>query len=254
LCEYWREATRNPGRANAVQHSQAYGAEFKWDGVRAITYLDGKGADGVRVISRNDLDVTATYPELRELADAVTRPVIVDGEIVAVRDGRPDFGLLQSRMHHAHPGRALLHTVPVSYYIFDLLHLDDRSLPTQTYTRRRELLADQAIECPAVQTTPWYPSDQLPAADVLTASLNAGLEGVVVKPLNSHYHPGKRRDWLKVKNRDDPPRPQTRDAHWVRPEIVGEVSYSERTPGGHLRHPAWRGHRPDLDPADVRWE
>jgi bifunctional non-homologous end joining protein LigD len=52
----------------------------------------------VRVISRKDLDVTATYPELREPAEAVTRPVVLDGEIVAVRNGRPGFGL-QSRMH-----------------------------------------------------------------------------------------------------------------------------------------------------------
>jgi bifunctional non-homologous end joining protein LigD len=175
------------------EHAEAYGAEFKWDGVRAITYLDGTGPDGARVISRHDLDVTATYPELRELADAVTRPMIVDGEIVAVP--RRAAGLRPAAVTDApHPSRALLRTVPVSYYIFDFLHLGDRSLLTQTYTRRRELLTDQAIQCPAVQTTPWYPSDQFPAADVLAASLNAGLEGVVVKPLNSHYHPGKRRD------------------------------------------------------------
>jgi bifunctional non-homologous end joining protein LigD len=50
------------------------------------------------------------------------------------------------------------------------------------------------------------------------------------------------------------PRAESKDARWVRPEIVGEVAYSELTPDGRLRHPVWRGLRPDKDPADVVWE
>jgi bifunctional non-homologous end joining protein LigD len=50
------------------------------------------------------------------------------------------------------------------------------------------------------------------------------------------------------------PREDARDAHWVRPELVGEVEYSEATPDGRLRHPVWRGRRIDKSPADVRWE
>jgi bifunctional non-homologous end joining protein LigD len=70
-----------------------WGYEFKWDGVRAVTYVwDGR----VRALSRNDRDITGSYPELTELAD---RPAVLDGEIVAFREGHPNFGLLQSRMH-----------------------------------------------------------------------------------------------------------------------------------------------------------
>jgi bifunctional non-homologous end joining protein LigD len=77
-----------------------YGWEFKWDGVRAVSYVDG---DKLRLISRNDKDMTASYPELAALASMADTPVILDGEIVALRDGRPDFGLLQSRMHVQQP-------------------------------------------------------------------------------------------------------------------------------------------------------
>ncbi len=64
-----------------------YGWEFKWDGVRAITF----GGE-VRLVSRNDKDMAASYPELAVLAGRVDAPVILDGEIVALRAGRPDFG------------------------------------------------------------------------------------------------------------------------------------------------------------------
>ena len=73
-----------------------YGWEFKWDVVRAIAYVSG---GEVRLVSRNDKDMAASYPELAVLAGRVGAPVILDGEIVALRAGRPDFGAPQSRMH-----------------------------------------------------------------------------------------------------------------------------------------------------------
>ena len=77
-----------------------YGWEFKWDGVRAITYASG---GRVRLVSRNGHDITVSYPELGVLAGQVRAPVVLDGEIIAIRGGRPDFGLLQSRMHRRRP-------------------------------------------------------------------------------------------------------------------------------------------------------
>src|SRR3954462_953605 len=83
----------------------AYGWELKWDGVRAIAYVE----DGaVRLMSRNDKDMARSYPELAALGRMLGEPAILDGEIVALRDGRPDFGLLQSRMHVQRPAGALL--------------------------------------------------------------------------------------------------------------------------------------------------
>jgi len=82
-----------------------YGWEFKWDGVCAIAYVSGPG---VRLISRNDKEMAGSYPELAVLADRVRGPAILDGEIVALRAGRPDFGRLQSGMHVRRPERRRL--------------------------------------------------------------------------------------------------------------------------------------------------
>jgi len=171
-----------------------YGWEFKWDGVRAVAYVSG---GQVRLLSRTGRDMTTTYPELAVLAQRVSAPVIVDGEIIAIRGGRPDFALLQSRIHVRDPPAHLVRQVPVQLYLFDLLHHDGQSLLLAPYTERRERLAGLALDSDPVRTTPWYPGG---AADVLAASLANALEGVVGKPLASAYHPGQRRDWIKVKN------------------------------------------------------
>jgi bifunctional non-homologous end joining protein LigD len=170
------------------------GGEFKWDGVRAIAYV---GGGQIRLLSRTGRDMTGSYPELAVLAQRVGAPVIVDGEIIAIRHGRPDFGLLQSRMHVRHPPGRLVREVPVQLYLFDLLHHGGQSLLPVPYSGRRERLEELGLDADPVRTTPWYPGG---GADVLAASLAHALEGVVGKPLASAYHPGQRRDWIKVKN------------------------------------------------------
>src|SRR5207248_2394513 len=99
--------------------------EFKWDGVRAVTYLDG---GQVRVVTRNDRDVVDSYPELRRLLGRFPRRrLVLDGEIVALDPtGAPSFSLLQQRMHVRTPSPALRERVPVQLYVFDVLHLGGR--------------------------------------------------------------------------------------------------------------------------------
>ena len=144
-----------------------YGWEFKWDGVRAIAYVSG---GEVRLISRNDKDMTASYPELAVLAGRVGAPVILDGEIVALRGGRPDFGVLQSRMHVRRPPARLVEDAPVQLYLFDLLHHGPDSLLGLPYTGRRDRLEDLGLDADPVRTPPWYRDD---ADVVLAASLAA---------------------------------------------------------------------------------
>jgi ATP dependent DNA ligase domain len=72
-------------RAGLPADDERYGWEFKWDGVRAIAYAS-KGR--LRLVSRNGNDMTAAYPELGVLAGRVSVPVILDGEIIAIRGGR----------------------------------------------------------------------------------------------------------------------------------------------------------------------
>ncbi|XVV16332.1 non-homologous end-joining DNA ligase [Actinoplanes sp. CA-131856] len=169
--------------------------EFKYDGVRAITYAEG---DEVRALTRNDNDVTSTYPELAEVATLLRgRPAILDGEIVALEAGeRPSFALLQNRMHVAAPPAALLHAVPVRYYVFDVLHLDGRSTVDLPYQRRRELLAELRLDGATVRTPANFPDA---GADVLAAAKLSGFEGVVAKRQDGVYRPGRRSaEWTKV--------------------------------------------------------
>src|SRR5947208_13780535 len=90
---------------------QNWGVEFKWDGVRALSFWDGSH---LKLLSRNLLDITSNYPELHPLGRALgRRRVSVDGEIVAVRaEGVPSFSLLQRRMHVAPPPSRLVRRDP----------------------------------------------------------------------------------------------------------------------------------------------
>ncbi len=307
-----------PGVLPGPAADDAFGYEMKWDGVRVMLHLSGAT---VWAKSRTDRDVTTTYPELQALGAASgARACVLDGEVVAVDGtGRISFGALQPRMHAARPTPALLERIPVTYLVFDLLHLDDTSTVDLPYAARRELLTSLRLRGPHWRTPPSFVGN---GEQALATSLAQGLEGIVAKRLVSRYQPGRRSpDWIKVKNvrtqeavvggwrpgkgrreggvgslllgiptsdgllyvghvgtgftdavlddlaarlgpherRDSPfsaplPRPHAKDAHWVTPTLVGEVVYAERTGEGMLRHPAWRGLRPDKRPADVRWE
>lgn len=177
-----------------------WAVEFKWDGVRAI--VDGT-AEGVRLTSRNGNDLSAGYPELARSASlggwAAGRSVVLDGELVALdAAGRPDFGLLQQRMHLRHPAPELVARVPVALYVFDLLELDGRRLLREPYDARRERLDTLGLgEVPGVQVPPSVAD--VPAAQLLEVARAHGLEGIVAKRRGSRYEPGRRSSsWVKT--------------------------------------------------------
>ena len=171
-----------------------YGWELKWDGLRAVAYVSG---GTVRLVSRNEKEMASSYPELAVLAQRAGAPVILDGEIVALHDERPDFGLLQSRMHVLRPDDTLVADVPVHYYVFDVLYQGQDVLTGRPYTERRARLEDLGLDSGPFRTPPWHRGG---GDKVLAESVAKGLEGVVGKPLGSAYHPGQRRDWIKIKN------------------------------------------------------
>ena len=129
--------------------------EFKWDGVRAVVYVDG---GRIRTLSRTDRDVTTSYPELRGLGEALgSLQAVLDGEIVALdEEGRPSFEALQPRMNTAEPNRVrrLAETIPVTYMIFDLMHLDGHSALEIPYDERRRLLEGLELAGPHWATPP----------------------------------------------------------------------------------------------------
>lgn len=319
-----------PGELPPTGEDDRWAYEMKWDGVRAVGYLE-RGS--LRLVSRNDLDITPAYPEVLGLVDTVDDAVpagdggrlVVDGELVAFDErGRTSFERLQERMHvrDVAAARRLADEVPVVYLIFDVLQAGTSSTLDLPYADRRELLdglAAAGLDGPAGAAWRVPPALIGAGVDVFAASREAGMEGIVAKRRESRYRPGKRSpDWRKVKNfktqeviivgwrpgagrraggigalilavntdqglryaggvgtgftehmltqlattlaplaRETPPfdyelpRDQVRDAQWVTPSLVGEVTYAEWTSDGRLRHPAWRGLRPEKSPADV---
>jgi bifunctional non-homologous end joining protein LigD len=294
--------------------------EMKWDGVRAIVRVD---RSRLTLTSRNDKDMTVSYPELLDLGSALDdRQALLDGEIVTFdARGRPSFGKLQQRMHvaSATAARHLATSDPAVLLVFDLLHLDGTSLLDAPYNQRREALLGLGLDGPSWHTPPAFDGS---GSAAVAASVAQGLEGVVAKRQQSRYLPGRRSpDWIKVKNirtqevvvggwrpgqgrragtigslllglpgdgaltyigqvgtgftqatlddlmvrlrrlgrtsspfSPEVPRAHAKDAHWVTPKLVGEVAFSEWTSDGRLRHPAWRGLRPDKDVEDVARE
>ncbi|GAA3233171.1 non-homologous end-joining DNA ligase [Nonomuraea helvata] len=279
---------------------ELYGLEVKWDGIRAIVHLDG----GLRVTGRHGVEYTRRYPEISGFG---IKNAIIDGEVVALdRGGRPSFVRLQHRMHLTDPEPVMLELYPITYMPFDLLYLDGTPLFDLPYRDRRALLDELDVGAP-----PYFPGD----SDLLTATHEQGLEGVVAKRLDSPYRAGTRSPWwIKVKNLttrevviggwkpgkgrraggvgslvmgvfteqgftyvghvgtgftdalldelyqrirplEIPRSPFCNEVpwrnRWVRPELVGEVAYTMWTDEQRLRHPVWRGLRPDKLPAEV---
>jgi bifunctional non-homologous end joining protein LigD len=172
-------------------------AEVKWDGLRACIAVAG---GRVRAWSRGGRDITSVYPELGALAAvAGHRSLVLDGEIVALSGPRPDFTVLQQRMHASRPGTGLLAAMPVTLIIFDVLRSGREDLTGSPYVLRRALLEDLGLQVPgSVQVPPAFPGD---AAALLEVTRAQGLEGIVLKRPASRYHPGRRtRAWLKIRN------------------------------------------------------
>jgi bifunctional non-homologous end joining protein LigD len=166
--------------------------EVKWDGMRVLVDV----ADGrIRIWSRNENDVTVSFPELRGLAE-VADDVLLDGEVVALGEGVPSFGALADRMHVRDAARArrLAEKNPVTLIAFDVLRLDREDLCDRPLSERRELLLGLGLDDVAWQVPPTYDDGQM----LLDAAQQQGLEGIVSKRLSSRSRPGLRsKDWLK---------------------------------------------------------
>ena len=187
-------------RLPAEEDDDKYGYEIKWDGVRAIAYVEKKGATHLE--SRNLNDVTRQYPEAAAVGEALAgHSAVLDGEVVAFdEDGRPSFERLQGRMHLT--GAAAIgarsRSTPIVYVVFDLLYLDGESLLRLPYTERRERLEALDLNGRSWRTPTYHAGE---GAALLQASVQQGLEGVMAKRLDSPYEPGRRPGtWLKVKN------------------------------------------------------
>ena len=173
--------------------------EPKWDGFRAIVFRSS--ADHVAIQSRDLRPLDRYFPELHEaLARALPPSCVVDGEIVIVGPRGLDFDALQLRLHPAASRNArLARETPAAFVAFDLLAVDGRDLMAATQLERRAALeALLATARPPLYLTP-ATRDRALAGQWLQRFEGAGLDGVVAKPADGAYRPGKRA-MLKIKH------------------------------------------------------
>ena len=175
--------------------------EPKWDGVRALATCS---VDETMLMSRNQNDITATYPELGKLHERlVCFDAIVDGEIVAMHHGRPSFERLQSRINLQNPHEVarMVKQIPVSFIAYDLLYLDGKSLIKKPLEERKELLDELVVVSDNIQVSPYVSGE---GTTLYEAACAQNLEGIVAKRLGCPYRPGRRgKEWLKIKTTFD---------------------------------------------------
>ncbi|HEY9776519.1 MAG TPA: non-homologous end-joining DNA ligase [Planktothrix sp.] len=210
--------------------------EPKLDGIRAISYLhDGD----VELQSRRGLDLTTQYPSLARALASIKENVVLDGEIVALDEsGRPSFQLLQKRLNLTR-GADIKHAEqkrPIIYYVFDILHWNNKDLRGLPLAQRKEILHQVVVPTGPVRLVESFSDD----GDLAyKACIEHGLEGIVGKRLDSPYESGKRSpNWLKVK--------PTQSSEFVicgytegtgsRKKSFGSLILGERTESGDLKY------------------
>jgi len=193
-------AASAPTVAAALDRITPAAVEWKVDGIRVQVH---RTADGVHVFSRTLDDITQRVPEIAQAATSLTvADAVLDGEAVALRpDGRPHpFQVTSARAaSHADVGGAV-GQVPLSLFLFDVLHLDGADLIDVPAHERFSRLAAVA---PASLVIPRIITDDLDEAQhFFAAAVERGHEGVLVKSLDAPYGAGRRgSEWIKVKPR-----------------------------------------------------
>lgn len=171
--------------------------EIKWDGYRAVAFIEnGK----VRLVSRNQNDLTPRYPELKALPEFVkAKTAILDGEVVALDEqGRASFSLMQQRTGFRPGGRKAVAKadVPVLYYAFDLLYLEGNDLRRLPLEERKKKLASILVAGDVVRYSDHYEAQ---GKALFAMAKQKGLEGILAKKRDSLYQERRSADWLKIK-------------------------------------------------------
>ena len=170
--------------------------EIKWDGYRAVAFIQNAK---VRLVSRNQNDLTAQYPELHDLPKFVqAEAAVLDGEIVALdEDGRSSFSLMQQRTGIRSGGRRgpAQPGIPVLYYVFDLLYLDGYDLRRVPLEQRKQTLVEIITPGGPVRYSEHFPQ----GVQLFEAARQKGLEGILAKRRSSIYEERRSSEWQKIK-------------------------------------------------------
>ena len=283
--------------------------EPKLDGERCLAFLRGGKAS---LMSRNQKRIDHSYPEVVAALSGQT-DALLDGEVVALADGIPSFSALQKRMHVLAPSPDLLRSVPVLFYVFDVVHVDGYDVTRLPLITRKKVLAKAFSFRKPLRKVAHRVGEGESYYEEICAQ--RGQEGLIAKRAASPYQQSRSKDWLKFKcsleqelviggytdpqgsrtgfgallvgyyedgelryagkvgtgfgvelltmltkelrkrERAEPPFSDRgvgrRNAHWVEPELVAQVAFSEWTGTGRLRHPRFVGLRRDKDARTV---
>src|SRR5690348_13937632 len=171
--------------------------EVKWDGVRALAFIDH---EDVRLQSRSGLRFERQYPELALIPHQIAaQQAVLDGEIAVLDEkGVSRFHLIQPRIANSDPNTIahLVRSTPVVYFAFDLLYLDGYDLRNVSLRERRQLLEAVVAPNAVLRISEVFPAG---GDELLEAAREHGLEGIVAKRANSCYESKRSSDWLKTK-------------------------------------------------------
>lgn len=171
--------------------------EVKWDGVRAIAFLD---REELRLQSRTGIRCERQYPELAVIPHQVAaKQAILDGEIAVLDEkGVSRFHLIQPRIANTDPNTVahLARSQPVVYFVFDLLYLDGYDLRQVELSERRKLLEALVTPSGVLRVSEAFAGA---GPEMLDAAREHGLEGILAKHAFSCYESKRSREWLKIK-------------------------------------------------------
>jgi DNA ligase-1 len=179
-------------------HGGKTAVEYKMDGARVQIH---RLEDEVRIFSRRLSDVTASLPEIVELARTIpSQAFVVEGEVLAIDDaGRPlPFQELMRRFGRVHEVETHRRSMRLELHLFDLLHVDGRTVMDLPYEERFAALASLVPQALLVERRLVTSSEEI--AHFLSQAMSSGHEGLVAKRLDASYSAGKRgKNWLKIK-------------------------------------------------------
>lgn len=190
--QYYKPMLANSAAAPFTSRDWIF--EIKWDGIRAISYVDNE----LSVRSRNGKEMKDKFPELEELK-SVAMNTVLDGEIVVMQEKRPDFQTLleRSRATSIRDAQYIASSVPVTYVVFDILEKDGERLASLPLVERKRILRERVKDGKYVVLSVFVEED---GDTYYKEAIKRGVEGIVAKKKDSPYESGVRsKNWLKVK-------------------------------------------------------
>jgi len=171
--------------------------EIKWDGYRAVSFIEeGK----VRLVSRNQNDLSPQFPELQGMPKLVkAETAVLDGEIVALDEqGRSSFSLMQQRTGFRSHGRRVAGRTDlrIAYYVFDLLYADGYDLRRVALEERKNALSEIIRPGELMRYSEHFPEHGIA---LFEAAKQQGLEGILAKRRGSVYEERRSHEWQKIK-------------------------------------------------------